>query len=304
MAVIEVSDLKKSYGSLQAVRGVSFHVAQGEIFGMLGPNGAGKTTTVEIMEGLRERDGGRVSVFGLDPSKSGRAIKGRIGVQLQQVALYPRLRVREVICLFASFYERQANPDEIISLLGLEDRRNARVGELSGGQAQRLSVALAVVNIPELLFLDEPSTGMDPQARRNLWDVLRGFKADGMTIVITTHYMEEAERLCDRVAVMDHGKIIAIDTPRNLVREHFEQDAIEFSSTTDWSISDLRGLDFVSSATAQGSEYSLFSTNVPGTMGDLLKFSDVRGLSIEGMRVRQATLEDVFLKLTGRTLRD
>ena len=302
--LIEISDLTKSYGSLQAVRGVSFAVAKGEIFGLLGPNGAGKTTTVEIIEGLRERDGGRVSVFGLDPSKAGPEIKSRTGVQLQQVALYPRLRVREVICLFASFYERQANPDELISLLGLEERRNARVGELSGGQAQRLSVALAVVNVPELLFLDEPSTGMDPQARRNLWDVIRGFKADGVTIVLTTHYMEEAERLCDRVAVMDHGKIIALDTPRSLVREHFEQDAIEFSSTIDWSISELRGLDFVSSATAQGSEYNLFSTDVPGTMGDLLKFSDAKGLRIEGMRVRHATLEDVFLKLTGRTLRD
>ena len=302
--LIEISDLTKSYGSLQAVRGVSFAVAKGEIFGLLGPNGAGKTTTVEIIEGLRERDGGRVSVFGLDPSKAGPEIKSRTGVQLQQVALYPRLRVREVICLFASFYERQANPDELISLLGLEERRNARVGELSGGQAQRLSVALAVVNVPELLFLDEPSTGMDPQARRNLWDVIRGFKADGVTIVLTTHYMEEAERLCDRVAVMNHGKIIALDTPRSLVREHFEQDAIEFSSTIDWSISELRGLDFVSSATAQGSEYNLFSTDVPGTMGDLLKFSDAKGLRIEGMRVRHATLEDVFLKLTGRTLRD
>ena len=212
--------------------------------------------------------------------------------------------MREVICLFASFYERQANPDELISLLGLEERCNARVGDLSGGQAQRLSVALAVVNVPELLFLDEPSTGMDPQARRNLWDVIRGFKADGMTIVLTTHYMEEAERLCDRVAVMDYGKIIALDTPRSLVHEHFEQDAIEFSSTMDWSISELEGLDFVSSATAQGPEYSLFSTNVPGTMGDLLKFSDAKGLRIEGMRVRHSTLEDVFLKLTGRTLRD
>ena len=302
--LIEISDLTKSYGSLQAVRGVSFAVAKGEIFGMLGPNGAGKTTTVEIIEGLRERDGGRVRVFGLDPSKAGPEIKSRTGVQLQQVALYPRLRVGEVIRLFASFYERQADPDELISLLGLEERRNARVGELSGGQAQRLSVALAVVNVPELLLLDEPSTGMDPQARRNLWDVIRGFKADGMTIVLTTHYMEEAERLCDRVAVMDHGKIIALDTPRSLVHEHFEQDAIEFSSTMEWSISELRGLDSVSSATAQGSEYNLFSTNVPGTMGDLLRLSDSKGLRIEGMRVRHATLEDVFLKLTGRTLRD
>ena len=260
--LIEISDLTKSYGSLQAVRGVSFAVAKGEIFGMLGPNGAGKTTTVEIIEGLRERDGGRVRVFGLDPSKAGPEIKSRTGVQLQQVALYPRLRVGEVIRLFASFYERQADPDELISLLGLEERRNARVAELSGGQAQRLSV------------------------------------------VLTTHYMEEAERLCDRVAVMDHGKIIALDTPRSLVHEHFEQDAIEFSSTMDWSISELRGLDSVSSATAQGSEYNLFSTNVPDTMGDLLRLSDSKGLRIEGMRVRHATLEDVFLKLTGRTLRD
>jgi len=209
-----------------------------------------------------------------------------------------------VICLFASFYKRQANPDELISLLGLEDRRNARVGELSGGQAQRLSVALAVVNVPELLFLDEPSTGMDPQARRNLWDVIRGFKADGMTIVITTHYMEEAERLCDRVAVMDHGQIIALDAPRGLVREHFEEDAIEFSSTGGVSISDLKGLASVSNATAQGFEYRLFSTDVPSTMRDLLEFSTAKGLAIEGMGVRHATLEDVFLKLTGRALRD
>ena len=304
MPVIEVRNLRKAYGDLQAVAGVSFDVAEGEVFGMLGPNGAGKTTTVEILEGLRIRDGGEVSVLGLDPASSGREFKCLVGVQLQQVALYPRLRVHEVISLFGSFYEQRADTDELIALMGLDDRRNARITELSGGQAQRLSVALAVVNKPRLVFLDEPSTGMDPQARRNLWDTIEGFKADGMTVVLTTHYMEEAERLCDRVAVMDHGRIIALDRPGDLVRESFAEDAIEFVSNDGLTVDDLRGLAAVTSATSQGSAHSIFSSDIPRTMGGLLELARERGSPLEGMRVRHATLEDVFLKLTGRTLRD
>ena len=304
MPVIEVRDLRKAYGELQAVAGVSFDVAEGEVFGMLGPNGAGKTTTVEILEGLRIRDAGQVSVLGLDPASSGSEFKRRVGVQLQQVALYPRLRVHEVISLFGSFYERRARTDELIALMGLEDRRNARIAELSGGQAQRLSVALAVVNKPRLVFLDEPSTGMDPQARRNLWEIIEGFKADGMTVVLTTHYMEEAERLCDRVAVMDHGRIIALDSPRALVRASFDEDAIEFVSNDGLTADDLGGLAAVTSATSQGSAHSIFSSDIPRTMGSLLNLAAERGAPLEGMRVRHATLEDVFLKLTGRTLRD
>ena len=304
MPVIEVQDLRKAYGDLQAVAGVTFDVAEGEVFGMLGPNGAGKTTTVEILEGLRIRDGGDVSVLGLDPATSGQEFKRLVGVQLQQVALYPRLRVHEVISLFRSFYERQAETDDLIELMGLQDRRNARISELSGGQAQRLSVALAVVNKPKLVFLDEPSTGMDPQARRNLWDTIEGFKADGMTVVLTTHYMEEAERLCDRVAVMDHGRIIALDSPSDLVRANFAEDAIEFVSDDGLTADDLRGLAAVTSATSQGSAHSIFSSDIPQTMSSLLNLAAARGAPLEGMRVRHATLEDVFLKLTGRTLRD
>lgn len=304
MPVIQVRDLRKAYGDLQAVAGVSFEVAEGEVFGMLGPNGAGKTTTVEILEGLRIRDSGEVSVLGMDPATSGRDFKRLVGVQLQQVALYPRLRVHEVISLFGSFYEQQAETDELIALMGLEDRRNARIAELSGGQAQRLSVALAVVNQPRLVFLDEPSTGMDPQARRNLWEIIEGFKADGMTVVLTTHYMEEAERLCDRVAVMDHGRIIALDSPGALVRENFAEDAIEFVSNDGLSEHDLGELAAVTNAASQGSAHSIFSSDIPRTMGSLLDLAAERGAPLEGMRVRHATLEDVFLKLTGRTLRD
>ena len=304
MPVIEVRDLRKAYGELQAVAGVSFAVAEGEVFGMLGPNGAGKTTTVEILEGLRVRDRGYVRVLGLDPASSGPELKRVVGVQLQQVALYPRLRVHEVISLFGSFYERKAKTDDLIAMMGLEDRRNARIAELSGGQAQRLSVALAVVNKPRLVFLDEPSTGMDPQARRNLWEIIEGFKADGMTVVLTTHYMEEAERLCDRVAVMDHGRIIALDSPGALVRASFEEDAIEFVSNDGLTANDLSGLAAVTSATSQGSAHSIFSSDIPRTMGSLLDLAAERGAPLEGMRVRHATLEDVFLKLTGRTLRD
>ena len=304
MPVIEVRDLQKAYGDLQAVAGVSFDVAEGEVFGMLGPNGAGKTTTVEILEGLRIRDAGQVSVLGLDPASSGSDFKRLVGVQLQQVALYPRLRVHEVISLFGSFYDRRASTDELIALMRLEDRRNARIAELSGGQAQRLSVALAVVNKPRLVFLDEPSTGMDPQARRNLWEIIEGFKADGMTVVLTTHYMEEAERLCDRVAVMDHGRIIALDSPGALVRASFDEDAIEFVSNDGLTANDLGGLAAVTSATSQGSAHSIFSSDIPRTMGSLLDLAAERGAPLEGMRVRHATLEDVFLKLTGRTLRD
>lgn len=302
--VIQVRDLRKAYGDLQAVAGVSFEVAEGEVFGMLGPNGAGKTTTVEILEGLRIRDGGDVSVLDMDPATSGRDFKRVVGVQLQQVALYPRLRVHEVISLFGSFYEQRAETDELVALMGLEDRRNARIAELSGGQAQRLSVALAVVNMPRLVFLDEPSTGMDPQARRNLWEIIEGFKARGMTVVLTTHYMEEAERLCDRVAVMDHGRIIALDSPSALVRENFAEDAIEFVSNNGLTEDDLGQLAAVTSAASQGSAHSIFSSDIPCTMSSLLELAQERGAALEGMRVRHATLEDVFLKLTGRTLRD
>ena len=304
MAVIEVRELRKAYGDVQAVRGVSFTVEQGEVFGMLGPNGAGKTTTVEILEGLRKRDGGEVTVLGLDPDAAGRSIKSRIGVQLQQVALYPRLRVHEVIELFASFYGRSGVADRLIQTLGLEERRTGLVKDLSGGQQQRLSVALAVVNDPEIVFLDEPTTGMDPAARRNLWEFIEELRKGGRTIFLTTHYMEEAERLADRVAVMDHGKIIALETPRKLVRQNFSEDAIEFSQRDGLTTEELGALPSVTDASLNAEQFRLYSANVPETMGALLSLAERREAPIENLQVRRATLEDVFLKLTGRTLRD
>ena len=304
MAVIEVRELRKAYGDVQAVRGVSFSVEQGEVFGMLGPNGAGKTTTVEILEGLRKRDGGEVTVLGLDPDAAGRSIKSRIGVQLQQVALYPRLRVHEVIELFASFYGRSGVADRLIQTLGLEERRTGLVKDLSGGQQQRLSVALAVVNDPEIVFLDEPTTGMDPAARRNLWEFIEELRKGGRTIFLTTHYMEEAERLADRVAVMDHGKIIALETPRKLVRQNFSEDAIEFSRRDGLTTEELGALPSVTDASLNAEQFRLYSANVPETMGALLSLAERREAPIENLQVRRATLEDVFLKLTGRTLRD
>ena len=304
MAVIEVRELRKAYDDVQAVRGVSFTVEQGEVFGMLGPNGAGKTTTVEILEGLRKRDGGEVTVLGLDPDAAGRSIKSRIGVQLQQVALYPRLRVHEVIELFASFYGRSGVADRLIETLGLEERRAGLVKDLSGGQQQRLSVALAVVNDPEIVFLDEPTTGMDPAARRNLWEFIEELRKGGRTIFLTTHYMEEAERLADRVAVMDHGKIIALETPRKLVRQNFSEDAIEFSQRDGLTTEELGALPSVTDASLNAEQFRLYSANVPETMGALLSLAERREAPIENLQVRRATLEDVFLKLTGRTLRD
>ena len=304
MPVVEVQDLHKFYGEVRAVDGVSFEVAKGEVFGMLGPNGAGKTTTVEILEGLRERDRGQVRVLGFDPDQAGREVKRRIGVQLQQVALYPRLRVDEVIELFASFYGRSGVAGALVELLGLQDRRKARVSELSGGQQQRLSVALAVVNDPEIVFLDEPTTGLDPAARRNLWDVIQRFQAEGRTVFLTTHYMEEAERLCDRVAVMDHGRIIALDSPDHLVRAHFSEDAIEFSQDDGLTTDELSALPGATRAALEHERFVVFSADIPRTMGGLLAASQERNVAVEDLRVRRATLEDVFLQLTGRTLRD
>ncbi len=304
MPIIEVQDLRKSYGDVKAVDGVSFSVEVGEVFGMLGPNGAGKTTTVEILEGLRLRDSGAVRVLGLDPGREQRNLKRQIGVQLQQVALYPRLRVVEVIELFASFYGRAGVADHLVALLGLEERRRAFVKDLSGGQQQRLSVALALVNDPPMIFLDEPTTGMDPQARRSLWETIEQFKAQGRTVLLTTHYMEEAERLCDRVAVMDHGHIIAVDAPEGLVRAHFAEDAIEFTQRNGMTSDEIERLPAVVNASVQADRVSMFSDDVSTSMSALLQLGQERGEPIQNLRLRRATLEDVFLKLTGRTLRD
>ena len=215
--VIQVRDLRKSYNGLVAVDGISFEVHQGEIFGMLGPNGAGKTTTVEILEGLRDLDSGEAYINGLDVTKNSKRVKGMIGVQLQQNAFFDNLNLRETLQLFATLYDSEMLPEEALEKVDLADRAKSQYRHLSGGQKQRLSIAVALVNDPVAMFLDEPTTGLDPQARRNMWELIDGLRSEGMAIMLTTHYMEEAEILCDRVAVIDHGNIVAIDTPQALV---------------------------------------------------------------------------------------
>ncbi|MBI3734732.1 MAG: ABC transporter ATP-binding protein, partial [Chloroflexi bacterium] len=239
---IVVRNLVKRYGKLAAVDDIGFEVGTGEIFGLLGPNGAGKTTTVECIEGLRAPDQGEIEVMGLNPHRDRSRIKERIGIQLQTTGLYPKLTVREVIDLFASFFKRTLPTDQIIDMTGLREKMNTRSKDLSGGQRQRLSVALALINDPDLVFLDEPTTGLDPQARRRTWDVIEQLRSQGKTILMTTHYLDEAERLCDRVAVVDHGKIIAMDKPQELIRQHFHEQAIEFRSRNQPPETRLRGL--------------------------------------------------------------
>jgi ABC-2 type transport system ATP-binding protein len=304
--VVDVKNLVKSYGEVKAVNGLSFQVMAGETFGMLGPNGAGKTTTVEIIEGLRVADAGQVSVLGLDVAKVPTKIKQRIGLQLQAPSLLPLVNVTELLDLFASFYDRSLPVKDVLKLLSLEESRKVLVKNLSGGQQQRLSVALALINDPDIAFLDEPTTGLDPQARRNLWTVIEGMRSQGKTVFLTTHYMEEAERLCDRVAVVDHGNIIATGSPRELIQTYFKENAIEFESEAAPPELVLQNLPGATSVVIKGSEVTIYSGDMPATMSALLKYAektDTTG-SIKNLRVREATLEDVFLKLTGRTIRE
>ncbi len=301
---ISVRDLRKRYADVQAVDGVSFEVARGEVFGMLGPNGAGKTTTVEIMEGLREPDAGEVRVLGLDVTREAGALKERIGIQLQTAALFPNLTVAETIELFRSFFSRARPTDELIDALDLGERRDARTKVLSGGQRQRLSVALALVNEPEVVFLDEPTTGMDPQARRSLWGLVRELAGRGTTVLLTTHYMEEAEELCDRVAVMDHGRVLELGTVHELIGRRFHELSVRFDDLPDLSGAALEALPGVTRVVRDDGVGVLYTRDVASTIGGLLALTSERGTEPGNLMVRRATLEDVFLDLTGRALRD
>jgi ABC-2 type transport system ATP-binding protein len=301
---VAVRQLRKRYGTVQAVDGIDFEVRGGEVFGLLGPNGAGKTTTIEILEGLRKPDAGQAIVLGLDAARQAGALKERIGVQLQTAALYPNLTVAELIDLFRSFYRRNRPTDELITELGLDERRSALTRDLSGGQRQRLSIALALVNDPELIFLDEPTTGLDPQARRSLWDHIARFRGEGRTILLTTHYMEEAERLCDRIAIMDHGRILEMGTVNELVGRHFRERTVRFEARTELTDARLAAVRGVSRVGREDGEVALYTSDVPGTVGALLKLGDQLGISDLDLAVRRPTLEDVFLELTGRALRD
>ncbi len=302
--VIRVEDLRKTYGQTRAVDGVSFDVRRGEVFGLLGPNGAGKTTTVEILEGLRTPDSGRATVLGIDAARRPDDLKERIGVALQTAALYPKLTVVEVLDLFRSFYRKGRSAGELIELLDLGEKRNTRTRELSDGQRQRLAVALALVNDPELVFLDEPTTGMDPAARRALWDIVRNLQADGKSILLTTHYMEEAEILCDRLAIMDHGRILESGTVTELVDGRFHERAVRFDRVAGLDDARMSGFPGVTSVKHEDGETLLYSQDVPATIGAVLDATEALGQEPNNLAVRRATLEDVFLDLTGRALRD
>jgi ABC-2 type transport system ATP-binding protein len=302
--VIRVRGLVKRYGDVHAVDGIDFDVAPGEVFGLLGPNGAGKTTTVEILEGLRSPDGGEAFVLGVDVAKGAEPIKPRIGVSLQTAALYPKLTVVELIDLFRSFYPHSRPTNELIEALELGERRHAQTRELSGGQRQRLAVALALVNDPELVFLDEPTTGLDPAARRSLWDLIRGLKAAGRSVLLTTHYMEEAEVLCDRLAIMDHGHILVMGTVKELIAARFRERAVRFDHVDGLAEAELAALPAVSSVKHDGEVVLLYTRDVAATIGALLELADARGVELQDLGVHRATLEDVFLDLTGRALRD
>ena len=299
---LAVSDLVKRYGQNTVVDEISFAVPRGEVFGLLGPNGAGKTTTVECIEGLRHADGGEIKVLGLRQGHEGERIKPLIGVQLQSTGLYPRLNVRELIALFATFFPRSLPVEELIDTVGLREKACTPSRGLSGGQRQRLSLALALVNDPEVVFLDEPTTGLDPQARRGLWDVVRDLRRRGKTVLLTTHYMEEAEELCDRVAIVDKGRIIAEGSPLALIREHFQETAIEFALTAQSPLERLRGLPGVARLLTEDGRVTLYSGDAPQTVAGLLALAQ-GSERLRDLTIRRATLEDVFLKLTGRRIR-
>lgn len=300
--IVWVQGLNKRYGDVEAVRGVSFSVQPGEIFGILGPNGAGKTTTLEMIEGLRRPDEGEAVVAGIDVRRDPQGVKAIIGVQLQEAGFFERLTVEETLNLFAAFHRKRLPALPLIESLELTEKRRALVETLSGGQRQRLSVAIALVNDPKVLFLDEPTTGLDPQARRHLWATIERIRTDGRTIVMTTHYMEEAQRLCDRVAIMDHGRIIALDTPRELIREHAGMSAVALGMETPEM--NLRGITGVEEVTPTNGDLLLHTRDPLGTLHAVVELRRTGQLSYHSLRLEEPTLEDVFLTLTGRRLRE
>src|ERR1700694_1449094 len=296
--LIEVSNLQKSYGSRQAVQGVSFTVEQGEIFGLLGPNGAGKTTTVECIEGLRKPDGGEIRVLGLDPGRDCAELRQRVGAQLQESELPAKMKVWEVLDLYASFYRQPADWRQLMESLGLQDRRNARFEHLSGGQKQRLSIALALVGNPEVAILDELTTGLDPHARRETWDLIEGIRERGVTVVLVTHFMEEAERLCDRIAVVDSGRVVAIDTPAGLVSRVRSEQRIRFNVSTPLNERLLTALPEVRHVSVNGSHVVVTGTR--NLLNAVIAVLAGHEIVVGDLRGEQASLDDAFVALTHR----
>jgi ABC-2 type transport system ATP-binding protein len=296
--------LVKRYGDVVAVDGVDLTIRVGECFGLLGPNGAGKTTTVEILEGLNEPDAGTVRVLGRGWAKDGRSLRERIGIQLQETQLSEKLTVLETIALFRSFYAKGLAPQEVMRIVRLEEKGTAWVRKLSGGQKQRLSLAVALVGDPEILFLDEPTTGLDPQARRQVWDVIADVKARGGTVLLTTHYMEEAERLCDRIAIVDRGKVIALDTPAGLIARLGAEHVLEIETERGPDLDRLRGLVDVHDVRIDGAIVSLTVREVHRAVPALLQELAVQSVALTRLTTHHATLEDVFVAMTGRHLRE
>jgi ABC-2 type transport system ATP-binding protein len=304
-SAIQVGDLHKFYGDFEAVRGIDFEVAQGEVFGLLGPNGAGKTTTVEILEGLRPRSSGEVKVLGFDPAKDVRVLKDRIGVCLQATNLPDKVRVHEALEWFASFYSRQTDCAKLLERLQLSDKRNDFYSKLSGGQKQRVALALAMVNDPQLMFLDEPTTGLDPQVRHEIHGLISELRDNKRTILLTTHYIEEAERLCDRVAIIDQGRIIAIGTPREIQAQTLGQSRIEIVTAQSmpaeiplFQEAERHALD------GDRKLLTVYSGRPARTLPEVVKWIDQNGLDLEDIHLKRPTLEDVFIELTGKRLRE
>ena len=300
--VIRCSGLVKRYDDVLAVDGISLEVRRGECFGLLGPNGAGKTTTVEIFEGLLDRDEGEVEILGQTWERAGRKIRERIGITLQETQFIDKLTVLETLVLFRSFYRNGPEPEAVLKWVELEEKANARFGKLSGGQKQRLSVACSLVGDPELLFLDEPTTGLDPVSRRQIWEGVGAFRDRGGSVVLTTHYMDEAYRLCDRVAIIDHGRVIALDTPARLIASLGAEHVVEFQSEPAPDVAPLESLPGVQSVRAENGTVSLTVSEVHKVVPALLQELQRQALDLTSLVTHHATLEDVFVAMTGRRL--
>ncbi|WP_374723025.1 ABC transporter ATP-binding protein [Peribacillus tepidiphilus] len=302
--IIQVKNLVKKYGDFTAVKGIEFEVHKGEVFGLLGPNGAGKTTTLEMLVGLRKPDQGTARIGGFDIKSQLNKVKEVIGVQLQSTTLFELLTVEEILHLYASFYPKHVSIPDIIEDMLLTDKTKSRIKGLSGGQKQRLAIALALVHDPWVIFLDEPTTGLDPQARRTLWDIILLLKEKGKTIVLTTHYMDEAHVLCDRIAIMDQGQLIALDTPSQLVKTLQSNSAVEFRFENDSVDVDLTSIEGVKQIGNQNDVYVLYTDDLQITLTSLIEMASERQLKLKDLQTRTATLEDVFIHMTGRRLRE
>jgi ABC-2 type transport system ATP-binding protein len=301
---VAVHDLRKRYGAVEAVRGVSFHVTEGEILGLLGPNGAGKTTTVECVIGLREPDSGSIEISGIDARRRPRDVKQKIGAALQTTALQDKITPREAVELFGSFYEHREKPDVLLERFALVDKGYAPFDTLSGGQRQRLALALAFVNKPEIVFLDEPTAGLDPQSRRELHTQIARMRSEGHTILLTTHDLDEAQQLCDRVAIIDHGRIVAAGTPRELMAQSRSAQSVSIVATQPLDRHRLLSIGGIGEIKEEGQRVRFTTTDVNQALGELVKILDAERIGIAELHVEKATLEDVFLELTGTDLRD